>query len=224
MSTRIYDAYKINVPLHEFKKRIDSVKEEVAKAYRKESTEMLDACVKDFMETGKDFVIQHRFLKKGLNGVDKNGKRRYYYNKEQLEDLINQDLDVSAPTFVFYVHETGNYCQIFCRFGNQPFKDLVESLEKEGIISDFHYQNQTDPEVEGMTDEEAFEEYERRREIWDEILECDSMGTPVNCGFTYNMIDTFAYYRLHCEFTDKIEQCAEHEDELLKKQENNEKV
>lgn len=47
-------------------------------------------------------------------------------------------------------------------------------------FTDFHYQNQTDP-----PDDIAYEEYEQRRIIWDEILE-RSGGIPAYCGLVYD--------------------------------------
>ncbi|MFW5962146.1 MAG: hypothetical protein ACOCQR_00845 [bacterium] len=72
--------------------------------------------------------------------------------------------------------------------------EIVSNVFREGLFVDFHYQNQTD-----RPDSIPVEQWNRRREIWDDIIE--NHISLVSKGFMYDLTDEFTAYEVARKIT-----------------------
>lgn len=179
MSTKIYNAFKVN----DRKKLISKIKE-VRPDIRK--------------------YFKNIFLKQVEVSDWEDMERFFHYNKKGSPSFIASTIDIEhildcfslidQPTVVLFYDGDDMYVQFF-GFDQK----IITELWKNGVMSDFHYQDQTDPEVEGMTDEEAYKEYESRYAVWDRIYEGTDWSLSEG-GFVQKMLTWYDTYDMACAF------------------------
>lgn len=166
MSTKIYNAYKINdLSLPEIMEKLQLI--------RKRNFE----------------AIQERLSQVGKVAIDgycveKNISFTNMLRKEATSSIsteFNFGFDV-----VLYFHKTDVYIQFFENELNVDYEKIFD-----GKLEDFHYQNQSDPWYDYKDDLSSDEiksyekNWEHRCKVWDEIL--DYGGVPSQCGLTFNV-------------------------------------
>ena len=181
MSTKIYDAYKVNgdfktVQLVRSKLRqlnMEHLEREVIRAGWEEPVSKFVSC-KDFDHLFLGMLVRNEYA---LLDV------KTFVSRSNKFELIRQFLGSTATLFelngTFYIMMHG-YLDV---------KPLVD----EDLLIDYHYQNQTDPYYvdldlpEGMM--KALEqEYEERAKVWDEIFGKDNLlGIPALSGYGMNI-------------------------------------
>lgn len=151
MSTKIYNAYKINnMSMGEIMEELYKVKA----AYMEKCMDVLN------------LLDPHKVIKQ-------------YKNRFELTDKLKKDFDTPMRSLfgfdasvLLYFHENDVYIQVFANLHTFNIEDFFD-----GNLEDFHYQNQADPWYEYTERELTEEEYEEaatnweiRETVWDEIM------------------------------------------------------
>lgn len=171
MSTKIYDAYKVNnLSITEVVDKLKKIKHE----YHEKAHQFLMTCDKDKLKEnyGDNYIKLYDTLRE--------------HARKQTNDVFNWTASV-----MLYFHQDDIYIQFFgLSFRLEP--NIEEIFE--GNLQDFHYQNQTDEwwcyESDNYTEEEikGFEEdWANRQLVWGEIF--GDEWVPAKCGLTYIIYD-----------------------------------
>lgn len=182
MSTKIYNAYKVNGGF--------STVQLVRSKLRKLN---LDHLEREVIKAGWDKSVGEFFKEKTYSETHTLGMlvRNEYFRIDVRKDLQAANLYSPLHTIM------GGTATLFERKGK--FYIIIHgvldatSLVDEGLLIDFHYQNQTDPyylDLE-LTPEEykkVKREYERRDKIWTEIFGKDNtLGLAWLSGYDMNI-------------------------------------
>lgn len=171
MSTKMYDAYKVNGDMKTVKEIRRRLSELALEKVTKVVTEF-DA--KGFKTIGElasrpellghrakyplGMLIRNEFLRMDLQDV---------IRANPMSDLLSLLMNYGA---VLYELDGTFYMSIY----NLDVKSLI----KDGLIEDFHYQNQTD-----RPDDISEEDYEARSDVWEHIFEGNTLWVPSMSGF-----------------------------------------
>lgn len=125
-----------------------------------------------------DYIASVRMFMLGVQS------RKQYDNFSEFNDLF-EELDFEA-SIVVYLHNGKIYLQFFnSRYVSIDKLDTVKDLIATNKITDYHYQNQSDPwfYYDETIDESQYpaleEEHEERGAIWDEIFEIHTSPSKV---------------------------------------------
>lgn len=182
MSTKIYNAYRIN-------KEIDILK--LLKKAKNIATE--------YISNDEQYlrIIHTTTMFKIAEEIKKNPKSKNYYSytidankRNELDDIILiQILEKNTLSHDKLSFSTKLDCSVFYDsdywyikfFPNENIQyKIIDIIEKELSLEDYHYQNQTD-----IPENIDPEEYEKRGEKWDELTE-ESDGNYMD-GFVYEI-------------------------------------
>jgi hypothetical protein len=213
MSTKIYNAYRVCdnkiETVFNIKKKLESLYAKLVysqldqfgrktlegiEGYYKKGYVFWDIINRYILWDGKEYQERNNVLKKTplksmhysdliyvLEGFTKQGEN----------DPLNFD-----ASMVLYEYEGNMYVQFFGLSGykylNDIFGEYFEELFKKGILTDWHYQNQTD-------DDEAIDssDWNKRKTMWDELYK--DYDYPAQIGFSYDffskMLRILYYYK-----------------------------
>lgn len=177
MSTKIYNAYKIN------------------------DMTITEIMVKLQILRKRNFEEIQNFL------VGWGEKRvKLYCEGETLYKVLKKEasmLSYSAFNFgydvVLFFHNDNIYIQFFGNDNNIDHEEIFD-----GKLEDFHYQNQSDPWFdykEEITTEDykaAEENWVLRKKVWDEIF--SDNWVPSKCGLTFNIYSPDDAFKVSCDF------------------------
>jgi hypothetical protein len=179
MSTKIYDAYRLNDGKL---KTFFFIKRRLETLYEHHVLRTVDAIpdslyVRDIDLGNVTEYVKSLFDKKikELDAVDMKLIIDAVIDTNSQYDRLN----FRSSMVLFHCREN-----IYIQFFGIDFdsgKNFISSLEASNILSDFHYQNQTD-----IPDNTTEEEYEKRRVIWDEIYKAANSYTPGEVGLSYD--------------------------------------
>lgn len=175
MSTKIYNAYKINnMTIEEVMVKLRVIKER----YHEFAVDLISKTDLDRYCDGE------KNLMNTLKEETKNGQG-YLFD--------------FTSSIVLYFHEGNIYLQHF-GFGYPYTLDLDDYFDL-GVAVDYHYQNQSDPwydyEADKFTEDEyaAHEvDYEERERVWEEIL--GDSGVPTDCGLVFEVFQTSDCFKI----------------------------
>lgn len=188
MSTKIYNAFKVN-DRKKLLSKIREVRPDIRKYFKDVFLKQVEV---------SDWEDMERFFH-----YNKKGSPSFNASTIDIERILNCFSLIAQPTVVLFYDGDDMYVQFFGF--NQK---IITDLWKNGAMSDFHYQNQTDPEVKGMTDEEAEKEYERRSTVWERIYEGTGWA-PSEGGFVQKMLTWDDTYDMASAFCKKGEELYE---------------
>lgn len=192
MSTKIYNGYMSDLPLH---KLLDKFKE-VLPGFKKT---ILEGFYKSLI---KEYIISCDVKKEEITlpGLSN------YHNTcdEYLKDLGEYkrsshevDLDLKTDCCVFPLR--GKTLILFYT-DNQPANKFWESLD---FIKDYHYQNQTD-----RPDNITARQWKKRKNDWDLVLGGNGWGKPIDNGYSFTFHSRELPMRYHMR--DWLEFMIEH--------------
>ncbi len=171
MSTKIYDAYRVINDLS---------MDNLMKYFFRIREEYLDHCVEFVKNTKTDSATFNEISKELRESIRNEGS---FYN-------FKADIMV-------YFHEGEKYIQFFGM--NFPHGNALEELYD--FLTDYHYQNQSDPwwsfTDEEYTDEQiaGFEkDYKEREEVWDAIY--SKYYRPNEVGLVFELCTKNDYYTI----------------------------
>jgi hypothetical protein len=196
MSTKIYNAYKFNGD----HKDIIYLCKNLSKLF-------VDDCIQKINQK-ESFIIRSVRDKR----TRKQRKRKYPLYHIELIDFLNDIIKEGyrhplnfEASIVVYLHEKNIYMQFFgceklIKKDNFKYKDSLE---------DFHYQNQVDMsnydedkepwnEMSEKRQLELEEDWEKRKEIWNEIL--GGSAYPVQNGLVYELFSKPTQYLIADEY------------------------
>jgi hypothetical protein len=180
MSTKIYNAYKVNDI-----KTVFTIKEHLMSLYASNVLNRLDE-IKD-LKFGENTHVTFFQTNPHIESLLDKYKDTLYKDvpSVHLKYLIDWEVQINAAgsllsvgaSMIMYYYATDIYIQFF---GIDHFwkeaQNYIARLEKKGVIKEFYFQNQTDDRFDDK-------EYMKRSKIWDKILKNDA---PINAGFSYN--------------------------------------
>lgn len=177
MSTKIYNAYKVNnMTTDEIMMKLHELREWY-------------------------FVKINEFLLRvGMERIKKNyGDYTGFLDKlrEDSDKLIDRPFNFSSSIMVYF-HGGDIYIQFF----GMSFPFDHETFF-EGNLEDYHYQNQSDPwydydGLEGDELKEAEDNYKLREKVWDDIL--GDRTTFAECGLVFELYKKEDYFRVGYKF------------------------
>jgi hypothetical protein len=177
MSTRIYDAFKINDGKLE---TVFAIKRGLEPRYERHVLKTLNRVGDDFLVRDLKFIQATPAVERLL---DKRIKRIPIGDLLEVIDLVmarnlKEPLNFSTSMVLFY-HKDNIYIQFF-GVDFDTGREYISDLEKKDIISDFHYQNQTDAPYDISE-----KDFKARGEVWNGIYKLPS-DTPVRVSFSYD--------------------------------------
>lgn len=179
MSTKIYNAYRVNDGKLG---TVFSIKRELEILYERHVLKTIDSIPNDLRVKDITLCNVTEYVKslfdnkiKELDSVD----MKFIINAVMDRNARSERLNFRS-SMVLYHHRKNIYIQFF-GIDFDSGRDYIAGLEKNGILSDFHYQNQTDT-PENIIEEE----YKKRRVVWDEIFEAADSDTPGEVGLSYD--------------------------------------
>jgi hypothetical protein len=201
MSTKIYNAYRVCDNKIE---TVFKIKKEMEPLYAEKVYKNLDLFGKKTLKATKNYMkegyvfwdVINRFVLEG--STDKVLEKKlstplnempYYDLQYVLKGFIDQQqndpLNFEA-SMVLIEHKGNMYIQFFGFSHNTPFDDYIAGLIKDGVITDWHYQNQTD--VDDAIDDDDWED---RETMWDEVYTggWDGYNSPAEVGFSHDFFD-----------------------------------
>lgn len=163
MSTKIYQAFKFKGTQKELIPFLVKVRKEVKEDLLK-------------VYLGTNLVCNYFVEKK---------EQTYLFAEFLIKQIRNNEWNFNIDSSVcVFIHNDNIYLQFFLPGDYGRYSQAcVDMLDRwSDVLEDFHYQNSTD-QPEEITEEE----WENRREVWDEILEID--GRPGKSGLVWTILD-----------------------------------
>jgi hypothetical protein len=198
MSTKIYDAYKYEGNLQSLLNQLKDIRKE----YQEERANILSVMGKLEIEVENGKKVMLMDLHKEILGDLFFGD----YLDKRMKIGYNEPQNISASVVLYPYKE-----DIYLHFFGLP-NHLIKKIDG---IKDFHYQNQSDmsnydwneEKWEEMSEErqkELEEDWDNRRNIWDEILGYD---IPSESGFTFDFHPVGYSMTMFCkEIIEKIKE------------------
>lgn len=165
MSTKIYNGIKFNTSdIYDLYDKLNIFKEESIKLYR----EMFDDRLPDILT----YVMKEHYKKTG------NLEDMWNIGDEFIDSLKKDRMILLKNTIQIYPHPKTKELYGYFILDN---KSEISLLDKDWV-SDYHYQNQTDP-----PEDISYEDFEKRSDMWDDLF-TDSYKIQ-DSGFEYKIYD-----------------------------------
>lgn len=189
MSTKIFYAYRIPKQVDVLKK-LKTLKEMATEQIANNRillglihVHVLDDAKREYEKDPSNHMAKYA-LEDNEKGIFDDFWAERVLEKAQ-RSLIKSHIDIYFECSIFYDNDFW-YIKFFPN--NKIYENLLGKLENLGF-EDYHYQNQTDP-----PEDIPFEEYEKRGEIWDALL--DSADGNYRDGFLYTIFDACEFKKL----------------------------